>query len=136
MERLRSAAKSCEPLRSSFVVQSRTNPGRINDSQRLPTLRNHDGRGSQPSQPFTGVRKQFAAALLPAKRAELTVAPKLLSVREAAEALSVSPATVYSLCKRGEMPHLRVSSAIHIPALVLERARVTTGHHRLRERRW
>ncbi|WP_176064104.1 helix-turn-helix domain-containing protein [Anaeromyxobacter diazotrophicus] len=61
--------------------------------------------------------------MLQGKRRKAGVAPRLLSVREAAEALSVSPATVYALCKRGEMPHVRVSNAIRIPALVLERVR-------------
>jgi excisionase family DNA binding protein len=54
--------------------------------------------------------------------------PRLLSVREAAKALSVSPATIYALCRRGEVPHFRVSNSIRIPALVLERARAAKSH--------
>jgi excisionase family DNA binding protein len=74
--------------------------------------------------------------LLPEKKRKGGVAPRLLSVREAAEALSVSPATVYLLCKRGEIPHVRVSNAIRIPALLVERARVRQSRVPRREKRW
>ncbi len=37
-----------------------------------------------------------------------------LTVREVAEQLSVSPATVYALVERGEIAHVRVSNAIRI----------------------
>jgi excisionase family DNA binding protein len=62
--------------------------------------------------------------LLQGKRRKAGVVPTLLSVRDAAKALSVSTATIYALCRRGEFPHIRVSNAIRIPALVLERARM------------
>jgi excisionase family DNA binding protein len=60
--------------------------------------------------------------------------PRLLSVREAAEALSVSAATIYALCRREEIPHLRISNAIRIPALVLERVRARRSRRPIRER--
>jgi len=41
-------------------------------------------------------------------------AGRLLTVREAAERLAVSTATLYALCDRGELPHVRVSNAIRI----------------------
>jgi excisionase family DNA binding protein len=41
-------------------------------------------------------------------------ADRLLTVREAAERLAVSTATVYGLCDRGELPHVRISNAIRI----------------------
>jgi excisionase family DNA binding protein len=41
-------------------------------------------------------------------------ADHLLTVRAAAERLAVSTATVYALCERGELPHVRVSNAIRI----------------------
>jgi excisionase family DNA binding protein len=39
---------------------------------------------------------------------------KLLTVREVAEALSVSTATVYSLCDRDELAHVRILNAIRV----------------------
>ena len=37
-----------------------------------------------------------------------------LTVREVAQRLLVRPVTVYRLCERGELAHLRVSNAIRI----------------------
>jgi len=39
---------------------------------------------------------------------------RLLTVREVAECLAVCTATVYALCERGEIRHLRISNAIRI----------------------
>jgi len=47
-------------------------------------------------------------------------AGRLLTVREAAERLAVSTFTVYRLCDRGELPHVRVSNAIPSAATDLE----------------
>ena len=41
-------------------------------------------------------------------------AARLLTVREVAERLAVCTATVYALCERGEIRHLRVSNAIRV----------------------
>ena len=41
-------------------------------------------------------------------------ADRLLTVREVAEHLSMSTATVYKLCEIGELGHVRVSNAIRI----------------------
>jgi len=41
-------------------------------------------------------------------------AGRLLTVREAAARLAVSTFTVYGLCERGELPHVRISNAIRI----------------------
>jgi len=41
-------------------------------------------------------------------------ADHLLSVREVAARLGASTATVYALCDRGQVPHVRVSNAIRI----------------------
>jgi excisionase family DNA binding protein len=39
---------------------------------------------------------------------------RLVTVREAAEILKVSSATIYALVQRGELPHVRISNAIRI----------------------
>jgi excisionase family DNA binding protein len=66
-----------------------------------------------------GNHKAFAAPVLQgAAPARLRVlargAERLLTVREVAERLGVCTATVYGLCTRGELPHVRVSNAIRI----------------------
>ena len=43
----------------------------------------------------------------------------VLTVRGVAERLRVSTATVYALCRRGELAHHRVSNAIRIPERAL-----------------
>jgi excisionase family DNA binding protein len=39
---------------------------------------------------------------------------QLLTVREVAEYLRVSPATIYKLCYPGELVHVRISNAIRV----------------------
>ena len=60
---------------------------------------------------------KFGATLGDASQAFNGVAE--LTVREVARRLRVSPATVYSICRRGEMEHHRVSNAIRIPQAAL-----------------
>jgi len=38
----------------------------------------------------------------------------LLTVREVAQRLGVRPVTVYRICERGQLPHVRVSNAIRV----------------------
>ena len=42
-----------------------------------------------------------------------------LTVRDVAKRLRVSTATVYSLCRHGELEHHRISNAIRIPESAL-----------------
>ncbi len=57
------------------------------------------------------------------RRAKLRVvkppADRLLTVKEVAEELRVAPYTVYKLCERGELPHVRVSNAIRVSSKAL-----------------
>jgi excisionase family DNA binding protein len=50
----------------------------------------------------------FAALVLPG------VAAKFVSPREAAALLGVNRETIYRLCTRGELPHLRVGAALRV----------------------
>ena len=75
----------------------------------------------QPSQPLASNRKHFAASLLHGTGLETHALrsieggkSKLLSVKEAASRLGVCTATVYSLCERGELAHIRVLNAVRI----------------------
>jgi excisionase family DNA binding protein len=45
---------------------------------------------------------------------------RLLGVRQVAERLRVSTATVYKLCDRGELPHTRVVNVIRVAPEELE----------------
>jgi excisionase family DNA binding protein len=62
--------------------------------------------------------------VLVAPRAQLHAiqggAGRLLTVREVADRLAVSTATVYALCERGELAHVRISNAIRIEPTGLE----------------
>jgi len=48
------------------------------------------------------------------------MSPTLLSVRDVAGSLRVHCSTVYSLCNRGELEHVRVSNAIRIRVEAVE----------------
>jgi len=48
------------------------------------------------------------------------VGEQLLTVREVAARLAVSTATVYALCERGQLRHVRVSNAIRIKPAEVE----------------
>jgi excisionase family DNA binding protein len=45
--------------------------------------------------------------------------PRLLTVREVAKILRVSRGTVYTLCRRRKLPHVRAGNSIRIPMSVL-----------------
>jgi excisionase family DNA binding protein len=60
--------------------------------------------------------KRFATPLLRNSGSVVAPAGPLLTVREAARALRVSRATVYRLCTRGEMAHVRLLNLIRIPS--------------------
>ena len=53
--------------------------------------------------------------------APLPLSERLLSVREAARVLGLSRASVYRLCERGELPHVRLSNVVRIDPAELAR---------------
>ncbi len=69
---------------------------------------------SSASQRNGEFHKKFVPSLSPALRSITGSADHLLSVREVADRLGVSTATVYKLCERGELTHVRVSNAIRL----------------------
>ncbi|NTX50282.1 helix-turn-helix domain-containing protein [Myxococcus sp. CA039A] len=78
----------------------------------------------QPSHPVPRDTKIFAASLLlsPAPAVPATSGSgRLLTVREVAERLGVCRATVYRLCVRVELPHVRISNAVRVETQALER---------------
>src|SRR5712692_3760290 len=66
--------------------------------------------GSQGTTSLPRNPEDFVTRLLPERRAE----PPLLTVRQVAERLGVCTATVYRLCDRGQLTHVRVLHAIRI----------------------
>ena len=67
------------------------------------------------SSPFAAPVLQTPVGVVASPR----VAPRLLKVGEVAERLGVSTATVYALCKRGALQHVRVANAIRVPEAAL-----------------
>jgi excisionase family DNA binding protein len=91
------------------------------DRQVVGIIQDRDRAGVQQSQPLAGFRSPLVTTLLQATRPQRgdetrksCPTSSVLTVREAAEILKVSTATVYALVQRGELPHVRVSNAIRI----------------------
>ncbi|MBK9516171.1 MAG: helix-turn-helix domain-containing protein [Anaeromyxobacter sp.] len=61
----------------------------------------------------------FVTPLLPGKVTVSAEPERMLTVLEVARLLRVSTATVYKLCERGELAHVRVLNALRIPQLAL-----------------
>ena len=94
-----------------------------NDSQTssfIPTIRNYSNAPDEASHafpPFTAVFKNLGKKTVQDFRERLEAhsdVERLLTVREVAQCLSVSTATVYALCERRELAHVRISNAIRI----------------------
>jgi excisionase family DNA binding protein len=60
------------------------------------------------------------APVVRGRRPLLTVTKNLMTVKAVAERLGVCTATVYKLCERGRLPHVRVVNAIRIAADALD----------------
>jgi excisionase family DNA binding protein len=97
-----------------------------NGSQTVVSPLGSAGVGVQPFHSVSALRKPFGPPVVhgtPGPRAPLRAleggAGRLLTVREAAERLAVSTFTVYGLCDRGELSHVRISNAIRIAPAAL-----------------
>lgn len=134
--RLQEREKGFEP--STLALASRLGPfpGGTDDLQDSPTLRHSEAlkltaesTGSQISQPMVGFSAPNVDGHVdgvPERRTRErheASGPheRLLTVRQVAELLSVSRATVYTLVSRGVLPHLRCSNAIRVRPNDLER---------------
>jgi excisionase family DNA binding protein len=109
-----------EPATLSLGSGFTGSPDGPTDSQTLRTAGGRYDRGVQRSQPKQTLLRGFATPLL--RDSASGVAPPagpMLTVREVARALRVSTATVYKLCARGELAHVRVLNVIRIPEGVL-----------------
>lgn len=114
-----------EPAAFGVGGEGGSSPTVTSPSQAVGTIGGAETAAVQSVHPFAGVRKPFAAPLLqaptPARLRALPGEPeRLLTVREVAERLGISTATVYRLCERGALPHVRVSNAIRIQLAALE----------------
>ena len=74
-----------------------------------------EGVGVQGAQVVPADSKKFVPPLSPGTEGE-----RLLTVREVARRLAVSTATIYALCERGQIRHVRISNAIRIELAKVE----------------
>ena len=128
-------ARGFEPPTFRSRNGRRSVAARVNCSQISESIANRGGREVQPSQLSTGVSKDFTTRLLPKIGTAFApgTAPKvattpttadlvalhggrdhLLNVADVAERLGVCAATVYRLCERGELPHIRIVNSIRV----------------------
>jgi excisionase family DNA binding protein len=104
---------------SGVTAHRATRPERSTAYNPLTSLGLGDGPSVRDSRPFTRLPEAFGPTLVQGARQGRfkVVRPEtagLLTVREVAARLSVSTATVYGLCGRGELAYLRVSGAIRV----------------------
>ena len=113
-----------EPATLSLGNGFTGSPATDKASQALGTAGDRYGSGVQPSQPEQMLLRGFATPLLRDSGSVMGRPPgHLLTVREAARLLRVSTATVYKLCARGELGHVRVLNALRIPERGLDSLR-------------
>jgi len=97
-----------EPAARGFEVRSAELTG-LSGTSRSVTLRGDTGSPTSPNVPTHPDNPgQFAALVLQG------FSGKLVSPREAAALLAVNRETIYRLCSRGELPHIRVGSALRV----------------------
>jgi excisionase family DNA binding protein len=112
-----------EPTTFSLGRDARGVPSSGTPSQVVPTIHNLSTSPVHGSQPVTAFTKPFVTRLLPGGRAGLRLhrggEEYLLTVAEVADRLGVSTATIYKLCDRGDLVHIRVLNTTRIAPAAL-----------------
>ncbi|HET7742921.1 MAG TPA: helix-turn-helix domain-containing protein [Mycobacterium sp.] len=108
----------------------RTHPApRRVDPQPSESTASSDVGFPQPAHRTASTGRKFGATL--GATVKQKFGPRLASteytVREIAECLRVSTATVYRLCRRGELEHHRVSHAIRVPGTAVTKYLATAA---------
>ncbi len=114
-----------EPATLSLGTDFTRSPPGVSGSQALVTTGGGYDTGVQPSQPEQMLLKGFATPLLRNSGSGVGLPGGFLTVREVADLLRVSTATVYKLCSGGVLPHARVLNSIRIPATGWDRLAVS-----------
>ncbi len=114
-------ATGFEPATTCTPSGPLNRPAVISGAQPTPTSRMITPSGELPFGPPEGDEVGFLAADLlmtaappGAFRALRGGAENLLTIAEVAKRLRVSRATVYALCERGDLPHLRIVNSIRV----------------------
>ena len=103
-----------EPAAFGFVVESEQFPADPRESLGAVFPRESDPARSFPSRSIPADHGNFGAPVVHGKDASRSMKSSLLTVREVASMLRVCPATVYSLCERGQLAHTRLGASIRI----------------------
>jgi excisionase family DNA binding protein len=105
-----------EPETLGLEGEPRGRPGVSHVSHMPANIQKQSSQKAANVHPVTRVCKQNVPKVSQASKAHLrmVVGDDLLSVKDVAASLGVSRCTVYRLCERGELPHLRISNAIRV----------------------
>src|SRR5260370_34560957 len=120
-------ATGFEPATTCTPIEAVDRPSLSSPLQLPVTSENPGSRAFQTSQGLASFSKNFAASLLLRQTSSATEpvpvadSVRLLTVKEIAKLLRVCDATVYRLCEKGELAHLRILNSIRIaPASLCE----------------
>ncbi len=125
MERKRDS----DPRPSAWEGEERVPHRAVPSRNQLKTLHQANPRSrtwrTRPQQ----VARSLVPPLVPtsSERSAAALRRPKLTVHDVAARLRVSTATVYSLCRRGELEHHRISHAIRVPETAVAKY-LTSGH--------
>jgi excisionase family DNA binding protein len=114
-----------EPATLSLGKAGPCRPAGGTDAQTAAKTGDREAGHVQRSLPFAADRTPFVTRLLPGAGPD----GGLLTVRDVAARLRVSTATVYKLCRRGVLRHVRVVNVIRVPRDAIETLDANDGEH-------